>query len=84
MTRFTTHCPSFQWPHQWMISETATQLYFEDQSPSYLAIVMQWIDPLTYSFHKTLVAFESMLGMHTGMALSWKLWEALLEGGMIK
>ncbi|MBW0475834.1 hypothetical protein O181_015549 [Austropuccinia psidii MF-1] len=56
----------------------------KDQSQSYLAIVMQWIDPLTYSFRKTLVAFERMLGMHTGVALACTLWEALAEQGMIK
>ncbi|MBW0548768.1 hypothetical protein O181_088483, partial [Austropuccinia psidii MF-1] len=50
----------------------------------YFAIVLQWIDPLSFRFRKTLVSFESMTGSHTGVALAWTLWEALAKQGMIK
>ncbi|MBW0540425.1 hypothetical protein O181_080140 [Austropuccinia psidii MF-1] len=56
----------------------------KDQAQSYFAIVLQWIDPLSFRFRKTLVSFESMTGSHTGVALAWTLWEALAKRGMIK
>ncbi|MBW0571469.1 hypothetical protein O181_111184, partial [Austropuccinia psidii MF-1] len=56
----------------------------KDQTESYLAIVLQWINLIDYVFCKTLVAFESIHGAHAGEALSWSLWEALSERGMIK
>ncbi|MBW0533729.1 hypothetical protein O181_073444 [Austropuccinia psidii MF-1] len=56
----------------------------KDQSESYLAIVLQWINPNDYIFRKSLVAFKSIHGAHSGEALSWSLWEALSVQGMIK
>ncbi|MBW0568037.1 hypothetical protein O181_107752 [Austropuccinia psidii MF-1] len=56
----------------------------KDQAQSYFSIFLQWIDPMSYVFCKTLVAFESMSGSHSGVSLAWMLWEALSEQGMIK
>ncbi|MBW0551730.1 hypothetical protein O181_091445 [Austropuccinia psidii MF-1] len=56
----------------------------KDQTESYLAIVLQWINPIYYVFCETLVAFEWIHGAHSGEALSGSLWEALSERGMIK
>ncbi|MBW0573678.1 hypothetical protein O181_113393 [Austropuccinia psidii MF-1] len=56
----------------------------KDQTESYLAILLQWINPIDYVFRKTLVAFELIHGAHSGEALSWSLWEALSKRGMIK
>ncbi|MBW0588771.1 hypothetical protein O181_128486 [Austropuccinia psidii MF-1] len=56
----------------------------KDQTELYLAIVLQWINPIDYVFRKTLVAFKSIHGAHSDEALSWSLWEALSERGMIK
>ncbi|MBW0559648.1 hypothetical protein O181_099363 [Austropuccinia psidii MF-1] len=56
----------------------------KDQTELYLAIVLQCINPIDYVFCKTLVAFESIHGAHSGEVLSWSLWEALSKRGMIK
>ncbi|MBW0542290.1 hypothetical protein O181_082005 [Austropuccinia psidii MF-1] len=34
----------------------------KDQTESYLAIVLQWINPVDYNFRKSIVAFESLHG----------------------
>ncbi|MBW0488813.1 hypothetical protein O181_028528 [Austropuccinia psidii MF-1] len=56
----------------------------KDQTESYLAIVSQWINLIDYVFRKTLAEFKSIHNAHPGEALSWSLWEALYERGMIK
>ncbi|MBW0488760.1 hypothetical protein O181_028475 [Austropuccinia psidii MF-1] len=56
----------------------------KDQTELYLAIVLQWINPIDYVFCKTLVAFELINGAHSGEALSWSLWEALSKRGIVK
>ncbi|MBW0567549.1 hypothetical protein O181_107264 [Austropuccinia psidii MF-1] len=56
----------------------------KEQTESYLAIVLQWINPNNYVFQKSLVAFKLIHGAHSGEALSWSLWEALSKQGMIK
>ncbi|MBW0545586.1 hypothetical protein O181_085301 [Austropuccinia psidii MF-1] len=56
----------------------------KDQTESYLAIVLQWINPNNCVFQNSLVAFGLFHGAHSGEALSWSLWEALSEQGMIK
>ncbi|MBW0466735.1 hypothetical protein O181_006450 [Austropuccinia psidii MF-1] len=56
----------------------------KDQAQSYFAIVLPWIDPLSFCFCKTLVSFECMTGSHTGVVLAWTLWEALAEQGMMQ
>ncbi|MBW0514639.1 hypothetical protein O181_054354 [Austropuccinia psidii MF-1] len=56
----------------------------KDQSESYLAIVIQWVNPIDNSFCRTLVSFETMIGPHSGTALAWEFWKSLAERGIIK
>ncbi|MBW0464617.1 hypothetical protein O181_004332 [Austropuccinia psidii MF-1] len=56
----------------------------KDQSESYMATVIQWINPSTYMFHKKLLCFDTMGGSHSGVQLAWKFWESLSERGMLR
>ncbi|MBW0508300.1 hypothetical protein O181_048015 [Austropuccinia psidii MF-1] len=49
----------------------------KDQSQSYMATVIQWINPLTYTFHKKLLCFDTMGVLHSGANLAWTFWELL-------
>ncbi|MBW0558295.1 hypothetical protein O181_098010 [Austropuccinia psidii MF-1] len=56
----------------------------KDQSESYMAMVIQWINPSTYMFHKKLLCFDTMGGSHSGVKLAWKFLESLSERGMLR
>ncbi|MBW0516898.1 hypothetical protein O181_056613 [Austropuccinia psidii MF-1] len=71
-------------PKDIMISATVNCWTTKDQTQSYMATVIQWVNPLTYRFHKSLLSFNTMGGSHSGASLAWSLWESLSEHGMIK
>ncbi|MBW0466675.1 hypothetical protein O181_006390 [Austropuccinia psidii MF-1] len=56
----------------------------KDQSQSYMANVIQWINPLTYTFHKKLLCFDTMGSPHSGANLAWTFWESLGKREMLK
>ncbi|MBW0464324.1 hypothetical protein O181_004039 [Austropuccinia psidii MF-1] len=71
-------------PKDIMISAAVDCWTTKDQTQSYMATVIQWVNPLTYTFHKSLLSFDTMGGSHSGASLAWTLWESLSERGMIK
>ncbi|MBW0490180.1 hypothetical protein O181_029895 [Austropuccinia psidii MF-1] len=56
----------------------------KDQSQSYLAVVGQWIDPIRFTFCRTLLLFETLTGAHTGQSLAWSIWESLSKRGILE
>ncbi|MBW0524885.1 hypothetical protein O181_064600 [Austropuccinia psidii MF-1] len=71
-------------PSDTIISAALDCWMTKDQIQSYMATVIKWINPLTYTFHKKLLCFDTMGGFHSGANLAWTFWESLGKRGMLK